>query len=95
MTMKGMIQPESQVLPGAALVPDRNVIDPPPDRFTHTVTRVQPYFYAVPSENHAPDGHFQAGALVVLLKDQNPYCWVADAQGLYVATERDGLAQGI
>ncbi len=90
--MKGFLRPEPQVLGGDALVPERNVIDPPPNQFTHVITSAQPYHFTEPTGNEPPDGTFEAGTRVVLLAyDGGRMCWVADGRGLYVTTKWDGL----
>lgn len=78
------------VLSEASLVPDRNLIRPPPNQFTHEVIRPQPYFLDQPQGR--PEGAFGAGTRVVLMAyDGGPYCRVADGQGLYVNTAYEGL----
>jgi hypothetical protein len=89
MAMEGMGRPEMKVLPDEALVPDRNRIVPPPNQFTHTVARRQPYYWDQPDR---PAGHFAAGTPVTLLvHDGGPLCRVVDERGLYVVTEHPGL----
>ncbi|MET0995962.1 MAG: hypothetical protein ABWY20_18615 [Mycobacterium sp.] len=86
--MEGFLRPEATVLPEGALVPERNLIRPAPNQFTHAVTRSQPYFYGDPQPGTPPDGQFPAGTKVILLVgDGGPNCRVADGQGLYVAIE--------
>lgn len=90
--MEHMIRPKAIVLPESAQVPGRNLIDPPPNQFTHEVTARQPFYYLVPSPAAAPDGELPAGAKVVLLvHDGGEVCQVADARGLYVTTSFAGL----
>jgi hypothetical protein len=91
--MKGILRPEPQVLGGDALVPERNLIDPAPNQFTHVIRSAQPYHYTEPEGDQPPDGTFEAGTRVVLLAhDGGRTCWVADGRGLYVATKWKGLA---
>ena len=90
--MEGFLRPEATVLPEGAVVPERNLIRPAPNQFTHAVKRSQPYYYGDPQPGTLPDGHFAAGTKVVLLVDDGgPNCRVADGQGLYVAIECAGL----
>jgi hypothetical protein len=85
-----MLRPKATVLERSALVPTEHLIKPPPTRFTHELTRSQPYYYARGSGE--PDGKFAAGTRVVLLEhDGGEYCRVADAQGLCVETAYRGL----
>ena len=37
--MEGFLRPEATVLPEGALVPERNLIRPAPNQFTHAVKR--------------------------------------------------------
>lgn len=86
------IRPKSTVLPASALVPPQNLLRPAPNRFTHELRREQPYYYEVPRHGATPDGVFDAGTPVVLLRhDGTAMCHVADGRGLYVLTAFDGL----
>ena len=87
-----MLRPEPRVLADGALVPDANVISPPPNRFTHELVRDVPYRLDRPARAHEPDGVLEAGSSVVLLVDGPELCWVVDASGLYVEVSRDGPA---
>lgn len=90
--MQNFLRPKATVLPDSAIVPDENLIRPPPSRFTHEVIKDQPYFYSLPKQNAAPDGQFAAGTQVLLIShDGGTLCHVADGRGLYVVTEYDGL----
>ena len=85
-----MLRPKAVVLGDAALVPEHRLIKPPPNQFTHEIQRGQPYYYG--RKSGRPDGHFAAGAQVVLMgHDSGGYCRVVDARGLYVATAFEGL----
>jgi hypothetical protein len=90
--MEGFLRPEARVLPENAIVPEQNLISPAPNQFTHELTRSQPYYFAEMQQGSPPDGEFPAGTKVVLLVYHGgAACRVADGQGLYVATEYDGL----
>jgi hypothetical protein len=85
-----MLRPKAVVLDKDAMVPPRNVIKPPPNRFTHKVKRSQPYFYEDAQDE--PDGEFAAGTRVVLMvHDGGASCRVVDGHGLYVETAYGGL----
>ena len=87
-----MIRPLATVLPESALVPGCNLLQPPPNQFTHEIKAEQPYYYTGPHQAAPPEGKFLAGTKVVLLShDGGPVCHVADGRGLYVATAFDGL----
>lgn len=90
--MKGFIRPEASVLPGNAVIPDRNLISPAPNQFTHELKRSQPYYFGSARQAAPPDGEFPAGAKVVLLVyDGGSYCRVANEQGLYAEIEYESL----
>lgn len=92
--MKGIIRPEARVLPDSALIPERNLISPPPNQFTHEVARPLPFYFADARQSPSPDGHLPAGTKVALLSyDGGEYCRVADGQGLYVEVEHSGLTR--
>ena len=79
------------VLPESAAIPSRNVIQPPPNQFTHEVRTEQPYYYVGSQQAAPPEGTFPAGTKVILLSRTESECYVADARGLYVATACKGL----
>jgi hypothetical protein len=90
--MKGFIRPEVKVLPEGAVVPDRNVIKPAPNQFTHELTRPQPFYFDEARQSGPADGELGEGTPVVLLfHDGGAYCRVADGRGLYVEVEYDAL----
>lgn len=79
-----MLRPEPVVLGEEALVPDRNVVDPAPNRFTHELTEDEPYRFDRPEPSDEFDGVLAAGTPVVLLVDGPERCRVVDGRGLYV-----------
>jgi hypothetical protein len=86
-----MIRPEAVVLSDTALVPDRSVLKPPPNQFTHELSRTQPYYFDH-AQNAEANGELAAGTRVVLMVyDGAEYCRVIDAKGLYVDTAYAGL----
>jgi len=89
--MDRMIRPKMEVLPASAQVPERNLLVPPPNRFSHELTADQPYYYTAAQQASPPHGEFPAGTKVLLVHDGGEVCWVADGRGLYVATARAGL----
>ena len=90
--MKGFVRPEATVLGEGAIVPDKNLIIPAPNQFTHEMVKARPYYFDGAQQGAAPNGEFPAGTKVVLLVyDGGSYCRVADGQGLYVEIEYDGL----
>jgi len=92
--MEGFLRPEAVVLNESALVPERNLLSPAPNQFTHELARAQPYYYTTAQQGAPPDGVFQAGTKVVLLVyDGGNQCRVADGRGLYVETAYEGLTK--
>jgi hypothetical protein len=90
--MEGFIRPEAVVLPEHARVPEENLISPPPNQFTHVLTRPQLLYFTGARRETPPAGQFPAGTKVVLLVyDGGTYCRVADGQGLYVEIEYGSL----
>jgi hypothetical protein len=85
-------RPKAVVLPANAVIPAKNLIVPPPNRFTHEVAEAAPYYYDDPRQARSPDGKFAAGTPVVLLAcDEGGHCRVADGRGLYVTIPSDSL----
>jgi hypothetical protein len=92
--MEGIVRPEASVLPDGALIPKRNLISPPPNQFTHELTRPLPFYFDTARQSSPPDGHFPAGTKVVLLTcEAGEYCRVVDGRGLYVEVEHSGLTK--
>ena len=48
-------------------MPEKNLISPPTNQFTHELARAQPYYYTAAHQGTSPDGVLQAGTKVVLL----------------------------
>jgi hypothetical protein len=86
------LRPDAVVLSENAMVPDRNIISPAPNQFTHELTRPQPFYFDGAQQGAPPNGEFRGGTKVVLLVyNGGKYCRVADKQGLYVEIEYDSL----
>jgi hypothetical protein len=88
-----MLRPEPVVLGEEALVPERNVIEPPPNRFTHVLTDDEPYRFDRPAGPREFDGVLAAGTPVALLVDGPERCRVVDGRGLYVEITRASLRE--
>lgn len=87
-----IIRPKAVVLSDAAMPPEKNLIKPPPNQFTHELRQAQPYYYDQAQAAATPNGKFAVGAKVVLMVyDGGSHCRVVDAQGLYVETAYAGL----
>jgi hypothetical protein len=91
-SMGEFLRPPMTVLPESALVPDKNIISPPPNQFTHEVNEPQPFYFTDVQEGGPSNGQLEAGTKVVLLvHDGGDYCRVADGSGLYVQIKFSGL----
>jgi hypothetical protein len=88
--MGEFLRPKAEILPDRALIPAPNLISPPPDQFTHELTRDQPYFYSSPAPSGA-DGTLPIGTRVLLMRQEGSRCRVVDARGLYVEIDCGGL----
>lgn len=91
--MKGFVSPEATILDESAIVPDENLISPPPNQFTHQLKRSQPYFFSAIGKSKQSDGEFSAGTKVLLIRKVGDHCRVADEQGLCVEIECDSLKE--
>jgi len=86
------LRPNAVVLGENAMVPDRNIISPAPNQFTHELKRPQSFYFDEAQQGTPPNGEFRAGTKVVLLVyDGGNYCRIAGGQGLYVEIEYDSL----
>jgi hypothetical protein len=91
--VRGFKRPELNVLDDRSLIPRANLIDPPPNRFSHAVAHAQPFFWHEPAAGEKPAGTFDAGARLLLVREeQDGWCRVLDEQGLYVVTQLATLA---
>lgn len=90
--MKGFVKPKAVVLNEGALVPEENLISPPPNQFTHELTRTEPFYFREAAKDSAPDGELPEGTRVLLMVyDGGTYCRIADEQGLYVELQYSSL----
>lgn len=87
-----MNRPEASVLPDSALVPQRNSVSPPPDQFSHVLSRPAPFWYDGAGSRPA-DGELATGTRVLAVRRADgDHCWVIDERGLYVQVEASALA---
>ena len=86
-------RPDAVVLGEDALVPERNLVQPPPNRFTHELLVDEPYRLDRPEPADEPDGVLPAGTPVVLLVEGAERCRVVDGSGLYVEVRRASLRE--
>jgi hypothetical protein len=90
--MGQFIRPEANVLSDESLIPNENLINPPPNQFTHELKSTQSFYYEAAQQSASPDGELPENTKVVLLRyDGGSYCRVVDEQGLYVEIKFDSL----
>jgi hypothetical protein len=89
---EGFIRPDIVILGDESAIPDKSLIVPPPNQFTHEVTRAAPFFFTRPYPDSPPAGELAPGTQVILLVyEGGSHCRVADGRGLYVEIEYDSL----
>ena len=81
---EGVLRPDVHVLDRSALVPDRNVVRPPPTRFTHELVADTPFRLDRDPPGGPPDGVLAAGTPVVVASREGDRCRVVDGRGLAV-----------
>ena len=86
--MEGFLRPQATVLDDKSLIPEKNIISPAPNQFTHEVVRSAPYYFTEARSKTKPAGKLLPGTKVVMLVNNgHGWCRVADGQGLYVEVE--------
>ena len=88
-----MLRPDARVLPDESLVPEQNLVRPPPEDLTHELIEDEPYRYDPPAGGGDPDGILPAGTAVALLEDGPKRCRVATGDGLAVEIRRASLRE--
>jgi hypothetical protein len=88
-----VLRPEFVVLGEGALVPEANVVRPPPTRFTHELMVDEPYYLDRPDRAAEADGVMRAGTRVALLEQSDDRCRVVDGSGLSVDVRRASLRE--
>ncbi len=88
-----MLRPEARVLPDESLVPESNLVRPPPERLTHELIGDEPYRFDRPDQGGGPDGVLPAGTAVALLEDRPERCRVVTGEGLSVDVRRANLRE--
>jgi hypothetical protein len=86
-----MLRPEARVLPDESLVPEQNLVRPPPGRLTHELVEDEPYRFD--RRGGEPDGVLPAGTRVALLEDGPERCRIATGDGLGVEVRRASLRE--
>lgn len=86
----GVLRPTAEVLAADALVPAANVVQPPPDQFSHVLTRDEPYRFGT-DPTATPDGELQRGTPVLVVVNDGHHARVIDGRGLYVQVRSESL----
>ena len=85
-----MRRPTPSVIAEGAVVPNENLVRPPPNRFTHELAVDEPYRFDAAREGE-PAGVLPAGTPVALLVEAADGCRVVDGRGLYVRVRCESL----
>ena len=86
----GVLRPAAEVLGPDSLVPAVNLVQPPPDQFSHELTRDEPYRFGSDSTT-SPDGELQRGTPVLVVANDGRHARVIDERGLYVQVRSESL----
>ncbi len=91
-------RPGFVVLGAGSLVPETNLVRPPPDRLTHELVADEPYHLDRPGRGRAPDGVLPAGTPVAVPdggddRSGDDRCRVVTATGLAVDVRRANLRE--
>jgi hypothetical protein len=89
----GFLRPEARVLPDESLIPEANIVRPPPGRLTHALIADEPYRFDRPGREGDSDGVLPAGTEVALLEDEGEHCRIATGDGLSVDVRRSNLRE--
>ncbi|MDT0453182.1 hypothetical protein [Streptomyces hesseae] len=86
-----VLRPDATVLRSEALIPRDNVVRPAPNRFSHVLEEMHPYWFERSERAPQPEGMLPAGTPVLLLREEGDHCRVVTGTGLYVTVAREGL----
>ena len=75
-----------------ALIPERNLVRPAPNHFTHELVVDEPYHFHRPDQLDEPDGVLPARTQVALLAEGDERSRVVAGNGLYVEVRRASCA---
>jgi len=83
--------PTTMAVPSAAAAAQPTAAAPAAKDMTHSITKDQPYFTAMPGPGVAPAGTLKAGSKVLVIVPQVPYSQAITDTGISVYTATDGL----
>jgi hypothetical protein len=86
-----MLRPPAVVLDKKALIPERNLVRPAPNHFTHELVVDEPYHFDRVNQLDEPDGVLPARTRVAVLVEGDERCRVVAGNGLYVEVRRASL----
>lgn len=86
----GVLRPAAEVLGADSLVPALNLVQPPPDQFSHELTRDEPYRFGS-DPTASPDGELHRGTPVLVVANDGRHARVIDERGLYVQVRSESL----
>ncbi|MEU1782786.1 hypothetical protein ABZ545_25375 [Streptomyces abikoensis] len=88
---RAVLRPDTTVLRSEAVIPRDNVVRPAPNRFSHVLEEMHPYWFERSEQAPQPDGMLPAGTPVLLLREEGDHCRVVTGTGLYVTVARVNL----
>lgn len=88
----GFLRPEALVLAEGAVVPEKNILAPAPNQFSHRLAQDEPFYFHGADQQDSPSGMLAKDTRVMLLcYDGGKHCWIADEHGLYVQVSYGSL----
>ena len=88
------LRPDMEILGDESIIPAHNLIEPPPNQFTHNVVADTPFYFGAETGGDVANGYFKAGTPVVLLvRDERGRCRVVDGQGIYAEISEESLTE--
>ncbi|MCC3778963.1 hypothetical protein [Streptomyces sp. UNOB3_S3] len=90
---RAVLRPDATVLRSEAVIPRDNVVRPAPNRFSHILEEMHPYWFERSERTPQPDGMLPAGTSVLLLREEGDHCRVVTGTGLYVTVARANLRE--
>ena len=88
-----VLRPAFVVLGEGSLVPETNLVRPPPDRLTHELATDEPYRLDRSGPEEGAAGVLPAGTPVAVHREGDDRCRVVTASGLAVDVRRTSLRE--